>query len=420
MPRHRPVVIVAATLACFCEITLSISWFHEILIMPRQSIDYSREFERTLTTRLAERLNFIQIVIGPRQVGKTTGVRRVFDRYEGPKHFASADSPVPMSADWLKAQWDRAWSLGPNTLLVVDEVQKIGGWAEVCKLLFDEHRSKRNLKVVLLGSASLSIQDGLSAALTGRFELIPVTHWDIHEMQQAFQWDLETYLKFGGYPAAAELASDFERWRSFVRDSIIEPVLGRDISGLVRIGKPALFRQAFQLVMSYPAQTISYQKLLGQLQEGGNASTVKNYLELFQGAYLVKLLEKFSVSPLSVAASSPKIIPLAPALCNAMLDREEMLHDATWRGRIFEAVVGTQLLKQPGKLFYWSEGNYEVDFVRQVGRDEIVAYEVKSGLRHKSKSLEIFKSKFPGAKIEIIDRATVEGWMESASVLLRG
>jgi predicted AAA+ superfamily ATPase len=369
-----------------------------------------RDFQSVLERRLAEQLNFIQIVLGPRQVGKTTGVRQVFEAFAGPKHFATADSPVPPSADWLKAQWERARSLGDGSLLVVDEVQKVSGWAEVCKLLFDQHRMKRALKVVLLGSASLSLQEGMNTTLAGRFEIIPVYHWTLAEMQLAFGWDLDRYISFGGYPAAAELVGDFERWCSFMRDSIVEPVLGRDISGLVRIAKPGLFRQAFRTAMGYPAQVISYQKLLGSLQEGGNASTVKHYLELFQAAYLIRLVEKYSGSRLRTATSSPKILPLAPALCNAMLDHENLLYDTAWRGRIFEAVVGAHLAKLPGRLFYWSEGNYEVDFIREVD-GQVIAYEVKSGLKQKSKSLTEFRRRYPEAIVDVIDSAVVERWL---------
>ena len=359
---------------------------------------------------MLEALNFIQVVIGPRQVGKTTGVRSIFDAYPGPKHFVSADSPVPFSSDWLATQWSIARGLGANALLVIDEVQKVDGWAEVCKRLFDEHRSKRDLKVILLGSASLSLQDGLASALAGRFELIQVPHWSFAEMRQAFGFDIESYITFGGYPGAAELLPDFSRWQSYIRDSVIEPVLGRDISGLARINKPALFRQSFRLAMSYPSQIISYQKLLGQLQDRGNAATVKHYLELFEGAFLLKLIPKFSTSPLAIARSSPKILPLAPALCNAFVESQEMARHPSWRGMIFESVVGAALLKLPGDLFYWSHGNYEVDFVR-VYNNQILAYEVKSKPVEQTESIRQFKKLYPDASVEVVEPTTAVHWL---------
>lgn len=372
----------------------------------------SRDFESLLERRIKEPLNLMQVILGPRQVGKTTGVRHVFERFNGPKHFATADSPIPLSPEWLKAQWETALAFADSALLVIDEVQKVPGWAEVCKLIFDQHRSKRKLKVLLLGSASLSIQEGLASALAGRFELIKVNHWDLLECSRAFSWDLDTYLKFGGYPAAAELIHDPERWQSYIRDSVIEPVLGRDISGLVRINKPALFRQAFKLALNYPAQSISYQKLLGQLQEGGNAATIKHYLELFEGAFLIKLLPKYSGSSLGVATSSPKILPLAPALCNAMIDSLEKMKDPLWQGRLFEAAVGARLSRLPGRLYYWAEGSYEIDFVHEVD-GEITGYEVKLGVTHRAKSIAQYKKRFPDSKIKIIEHSNATSFFSA-------
>lgn len=378
-------------------------------------MEIARDFEKILSSRLKERLNNIQVLLGPRQVGKTTGAKRVFDSFNGPKHFASADSPSPFNSEWLEAQWNQAINLGTNSLLIIDEIQKISGWAETCKLLFDRNRKVRELKVVVLGSASLSIQEGLASSLAGRFELISVPHWSLEEASKAFSWSLDQFISFGGYPAAAEFINDFARWQSYVRDSIIEPVLGRDISGLARINNPALFRQAFRLSMSYPAQVVSYQKLLGQLQERGNASTVKHYLELFEGAFLLKRLEKFSGSKVSSVSSSPKIIPLAPALINAFIEDKGKLLDSTWRGRIFESTVISHLLKLPGSFYYWTDGKFEVDLVRTID-DRIIAYEIKSGVSQRIKSLAEFRKKFPESEVRIIDTAQVEQWLNGSPV----
>ncbi len=362
-----------------------------------------RDFENILESRISNPLNFVQVLIGPRQVGKTTGVSRIFEKYSFPKHFATADSPSPYGYEWLNTQWNIAREMGSDTLLVIDEIQKVDNWPETCKLLFDQDRPKKNLKVILLGSASLSIQEGLISSFAGRFELIHAPHWSYEECKNAFNWDLNTYLKFGGYPAAADLINEPARWQSYVLNSIIEPVLGRDISGIVRINNPALFRQAFRLAMSYPAQVISYQKLLGQLQDKGNAATIKHYLELIEGAYLLKKLEKFSGSTVMSSSSSPKLLSLAPALSNAYIDDLTKLSNPDWLGHIFECVVGASLLKLPGKLYYWSYGDYEVDFIRVVD-NKVIAYEVKSGLTHKAKSLQVFKKKYPDAEIKIIDK----------------
>ena len=266
-----------------------------------------RDFSKKLEVRLQERLNFIQVVTGPRQVGKTTGLRQIARRWKGPVYLASADEVAPPTADWIELNWKIARGMGEGALLVIDEIQKVPGWSERVKRLFDEDRESRSLKVVLLGSASLLMQKGMAESLAGRYEVIHAGHWSLPECREAFGWGLKEFLNFGGYPAAAELTGDFSRWRDFINHSIIEPVLLRDLLSLAVVNKPALFRQAFQLCLAYPAMEISLQKLLGQLQESGNVTTIKHYLELFEGAFLIKVLQKYSGSEIKKRGSSPKI-----------------------------------------------------------------------------------------------------------------
>lgn len=364
-------------------------------------IEISRDFEVALTKRLAENLPFIQVLVGPRQVGKTTAVRRIASQWCGPSVVASADDPTSKRASWLTLQWQAAQQRGEGTLLVIDEIQKVQGWAEAVKALYDPVRESRSLRVVLLGSASLSIQAGLSAALAGRFELIKASHWSFRECAAAFGWNLDQYLRFGGYPAAAHLISSEERWRSFILDSIIEPVLGRDISGIIPILKPALFRQTFELAMQHPCRVISYNKLLGQLQERGNTTTIRHYLELIEGAFLLRLLPRFSRNQIQKRATSPKLLPLAPALAQAFRPESIAPSDTTWQGYVFEAAVGAELAKLPGQLSYWSEGDYEVDFIREVD-GSLIAYEVKSKRTKHPRSLEAFIELYPHAQVHLI------------------
>lgn len=373
--------------------------------------EYKRHFAEVLSARLAESLNFIQVVIGPRQVGKTTAVTKIAENWQGPVHFETADAPTPPGAEWLNLQFDLAEQLGAGTLLIIDEVQKIGAWSEVVKVRFDQIRKKRSLKIVLLGSASLSLQKGLTESLAGRYELIHARHWSFAECHRAFGWSLSTYLAFGGYPGPVELIADQDRWRRFMRESIIEPVLGRDIQGAVRIDKPALFRRSLEVAMNYPAQVVSLQKFLGQLQEGGNVSTLKHYLELLEGAFLLKGLPKYSRGFATTRASSPKILPLAPALVHAFQSPEKLSSDPTWRGRVFEAAIGAHLATLPGELYYWSQGNHEVDFVREYD-GVVTAYEIKSGITGSVSGLAKFKKLYPRALIELID------WSRGEELLL--
>ena len=279
----------------------------------------TRDFTVELERRIRQRTNVIQVVLGPRQVGKTTGVLQLEAAGIGPMTYASADLPAPPTYEWISEQWQLARSRGG--VLALDEVQKITGWSEVVKRLYDEERrAAQPLQVVLLGSASWLVQSGLTETLAGRFELVRVYHWSPIECRNAFGWNLDTYLQFGGYPAPAPLITEPNRWSTYIRDSIIEPMIARDLLGLRQIAKPALFRQTLELAMHYPAQELSLQKMLGQLQDFGNSTTLKGYLELLESGLILRALAKFSTKPLVRKSSSPKLLPMCPALMHAFQD----------------------------------------------------------------------------------------------------
>jgi hypothetical protein len=305
--------------------------------------------------------------------------------------------------------------MGEGVLLVIDEIQKVPGWSERVKRLFDEDRAGRRMKVVLLGSASLLMQRGMAESLAGRFEVIHAGHWSLGECREAFGWGLEEFLKFGGYPAAAELSGDFQRWRDFINHSVIEPVLLRDLLSLAAVNKPALFRQTFQLCLAYPAMEVSLQKLLGQLQESGNVTTIKHYLELFEGAYLMKALQKYSGSELKKRGSSPKILPLNTALVNARREGFPGEMDRDWMGRLFECAVGAELCRRFDEVMYWREGDAEVDFVvKSQGR--VLGIEVKSGRVRKPEGLARFCQRYPEAVPMVLDLKKGEQLLSGAAL----
>jgi hypothetical protein len=372
----------------------------------------TRPFVDVLRMRLAEKLNFVQAVVGPRQVGKTTGLRQLLSVWKGPTLMASGDDVAPPTTSWIELQWRRAQAMGRGVILVLDEVQKIPNWSVTVKRLFDAGRHERALNVVLLGSASLTLQQGLADSLAGRYELIRADHWTLAECEQAFGWDLDMFLKFGGYPGAAELAGDVPRWRAFVRDAVIEPVLLKDLLALTPIGKPALFRQTFELALAYPAQEVSLQKLLGQLQEAGNVSTIRHYLDIFQGAFLLRTLQKYSGSEVRTRASSPKLVPCNTALVHAFRDPRDCDRDPDWRGRVFEAAVGAALCRGEHAVYYWRDGRHEVDYVIDVG-GRPYAVEVKSGRARRTSGLAAFLARHPDAVPVVIDS-------ENAARVLRG
>lgn len=344
-----------------------------------------------LLSRVREPRRFIQVLAGPRQVGKTTLARQVMEASGLPAHYASADEPTLRDQTWLEQQWDlarlKARKHPEGALLVIDEIQKVARWPELVKLLWDaDTHDVTPLKVVLLCSSPLLIQTGLTESLAGRFETIPVPHWSFAEMHEAFGWDLEKFLFFGAYPGAAPLADDPDRWRQYINDSLIETTLSRDILLLTRVDKPALLRRLFQLACAYSGQILAYQKMLGQLVDAGNTVTLAHYLQLLEGAGMVAGLHKFSGNQIRQRASSPKLQVLNTALMTAQSGRSP---DA-WRtdgdawGRLIESAVGAHLVNTAIgtgiSVTYWRERNLEVDFVLQRG-DSLVTIEVKSGGR---------------------------------------
>lgn len=343
----------------------------------------------TLVDRLAEAPERLQIVSGPRQVGKTTVVRQALAAAELSSHYASADDPTLRDTTWLDEQWQEGRRLADEhggAVLAIDEIQKVDNWAEAVKRLWDEDRAEaRPLRVVLLGSAALLIQHGLSESLTGRFELIRAPHWSFAEMRDAFGFSLEQFVYFGGYPGAATLVGDEERWATYVLDSILETTISRDLLLLTRVDKPALLRGLFRLVCDYSSQIVSYQKLTGQLQDAGNTTTLAHYLDLLAGAGLAVGLEKYSTGKVRQRRSTPKLLALNTALVSATSGRtfaESRENPEHW-GRLVETAIGAHLWATRDvrtELLYWRNRSREVDFVLSRG-DSLTAIEVKSGRR---------------------------------------
>lgn len=362
------------------------------------STQYERTFVSQLEKRLAAAAPLIQVLVGPRQVGKTTGLRQLLARASGNYHYANADDLLVSDRSWLLEQWQKALLAGDGALLVIDEIQKIPNWSESIKSLWDAQPGR--LRVVLLGSGSLQIQSGLTESLAGRFELTRIFHWTFTELKEAFGYDLERFLLYGGYPGAVAFEDDYDRWYAYLKDAIVEAVIGKDILQNRKVANPALFRQAFEILCRYPAHEISYTKLLGQLQDKGNTDLVKYYLELYAGAFLIYALEKYSNKAWLTRGSSPKILPACPAL-HTMTSGSRALAEPEQRGRVFELAVGAELMQLPGELFYWREKNAEVDFVYRY-QGKLYAIEVKSGRKKSAKGLEAFVQHFPEARPVIL------------------
>ncbi|OFZ73020.1 MAG: AAA family ATPase [Betaproteobacteria bacterium RBG_16_64_9] len=368
--------------------------------------EFVRAHAGQLQQRLREERRFIQVVAGPRQSGKTTLVRQVAATAGAPYRYASADEPTLRERNWIAEHWEATRLVATEAarggaLLVLDEIQKIPGWSETVKRLWDEDtRSKRALKVVVLGSAPLLIQRGLTESLAGRFEMLRLPHWSFAEMRDAFGFDIDQYLYYGGYPGAAPLVSEPGRWTRYVIDALIETTISRDVLLLTRVDKPALLRRLFDLGCRYSGQILSYTKMLGQLQDAGNATTLAHYLDLLAGAGMVMGLQKFAAGAARSRGSIPKLQVLNTALMTAqsgMTLEEARLNRDFW-GRLTESAVGAHLANAAAtgacKLFYWRDRNQEVDFVAQSGR-EVTAIEVKSArVRDAQPGLAAFSDAF--------------------------
>ena len=368
--------------------------------------ELKRPIYNEILKRIKEKRHFIQVLAGPRQVGKTTLARQVMEDCGLPVHYASADEPTLQDRSWLNQQWDIARlniSEGENAsaLLIVDEVQKVSGCSETVKRLWDEDTAnKTNLKVILSGSSPLLMQKGLTESLAGRFETIPVMHWTFSEMQECFDITLEQYIYFGGYPGAVELIGNQQRWTKYILDSLIETTISRDILLMTRVDKPSLLRRLFHLGCEYSGQILSYQKMVGQLQDAGNTTTLAHYLELLSGAGLLTGLEKYSGKKHRKRSSSPKLLSMNTALVSALsgISYKEAITDRQHWGWLTESAVGAHMVNDAkGKginIYYWLNRNREVDFVLEFGKT-VVAIEVKSSKKEYAlKGMEEFCKAF--------------------------
>lgn len=376
---------------------------------------YIRPVITKLIKRFSEPRRFIQVLAGPRQVGKTTLALQIEHKVSVPIHFASADEPTLRDSSWLAQQWEigrlmtERGKKHQRALLILDEVQKVNGWSETVKRLWDEDsRAKRPLHVLLLGSVPLLIQHGLSESLAGRFELTHAAHWSFSEMHEAFRWKIDQYVYFGGYPGAAGLIKDENRWKQYIRDSLIETTISRDVLLMTRVDKPALLRRLFYVACEYSGQVVSYQKMLGQLHDAGNTTTLANYLDLLAGAGMIKGIQKFAGGKIRQRGSSPKLMTLNTGLMSVHfgLSFIDARRNGEYWGRLVESCVGAHLLNQArGKsfeLFYWQDRNVEVDFILKSGK-HLVALEVKSNRRRtKITGLEAFAKLYHPKRILLV------------------
>lgn len=368
-------------------------------------MEYLRKQYNTLKERVEEPRKFIQVIAGPRQVGKSTLVSQVLKQIELAYMMEVADGVDSKDTDWIRRVWESARTTmqlrkEKEFLLVIDEIQKIDNWSDAVKREWDEDtRMGLNLKVVLLGSSRLLLKKGLTESLAGRYELIRLGHWSYLEMQEAFGFTLDEYIYFGGYPGPAHLIKDERRWKKYVKDSLVAPAIEKDVIMTSNIYKPALMKRLFELGCGYSAEILSLTKLIGQLQDAGNVTTLAGYLEILNQCSLLAALQKYAKDDARKYNSIPKYQVYNNALMTAYKGRtfeKDRIDPRVW-GRWVESAVGAYLLSMAEELeyqlYYWREGTDEVDFIIVTG-GECIAIEVKSGRRGMNSGLPKFVKAF--------------------------
>jgi predicted AAA+ superfamily ATPase len=365
-----------------------------------------RFYNEILKSRIEkEERRFIQVIMGPRQVGKTTMIIQLLQEVSMGYVFESADAIPNPNSTWLQQVWETAriklkMNNAAEFLLIIDEIQKIDNWSETVKQQWDrDTREHTNIKVIILGSSRLLIQKGLTESLAGRFETIYLGHWSFTEMENAFGWNKEQYVYFGGYPGSASLISEENRWKNYVRDALIETSILKDILMLTRIDKPALLKRLFELGALYSGQILSYTKIIGELQDAGNTTTLSHYLSLLSDCGLLGGLEKYAGNVVRKRSSAPKFQVYNNALLTAQNDKlfaDVIVNPKEW-GRLVESSIGSHLINnsvtQRYNVYYWRDGNEEVDFILEKN-GKLVALEVKSGQKASNTGMSVFTKKF--------------------------
>ena len=368
-------------------------------------MEYKRSQFAEVFDRMNEPRKFIQVLAGPRQVGKSTLIDQVLAECQIPHYLYNADGVDGNDTDWIRRIWETTRTLMDSrqqteTVLVIDEIHKIKRWSEIVKREWDaDTRSKRQMKLFILGSSRLMLRKGLTESLAGRFELIRLGHWTLQEMEDAFGWTLDNWIYYGGYPGSASLIKDMRRWRKYIKESLVAPAIEKDIILTSNIYKPALMKQLFELGCTYSAELLSLTKALGQLQDAGNVTTLSSYLEILNQCNLLAGLQKYANDEARRYQSIPKYQVYNNALLTAFKGtsyEKDRIDPQIW-GRWIESAVGAYLLggAEDGgySVYYWRERSDEVDFII-VRQGEVMALEVKSGRRGMNSGIPKFNDLF--------------------------
>jgi predicted AAA+ superfamily ATPase len=388
--------------------------------------EYKHPLYQSINKRILANRKSIQIITGPRQVGKTTLIRQILENVKIPSTYTSGDAYEGDSQVWLEKLWNAVrikcgQEKAGEHILAIDEIQKIPGWSQTVKKLWDEDTfTKKRIKVIISGSSSLLLQKGLNESLAGRFEMNHMNHWSFSEMREAFGWTAEEYVWFGGYPGSEGLIRDEHRWKKYISESLVETSISKDILMLTRVDKPALMKRLYDLGCLYSGQILSYTKMLGQLQDAGNTVTLAHYLELLNSAGLLAGIEKYSGSIIRQRSSSPKFIVRNTALLSSRTEEtmDQILKKPEKWGRFVESSVGAHILNNSVKgkysLYYWRQGNDEIDFVLKKNED-VIGLEIKSGHSAKRSGMDAFSRIYKPHKVLLVGDKGIS-WEEFLSM----
>lgn len=356
----------------------------------------SQEFRPTyracrelLLQRLAEPApSRIQLLAGPRQVGKTTLLLELAEKLGSVAIYVAADGPEASLPGFWERLWARAESCAKadgRAVVLLDEAHVLHDWATRLKGEWDRLRRRRlAVQIVATGSSALHLGLGSRESLAGRFERIVLSHWSAASLVDVFHVDpgdaAEMLVRMGAYPGAFAYRDDLDRWAAYVRDAILEPAIGRDLLALAPVRKPALLRQVFAVCASSPAQIVSLQKIQGQLQDPGAIETVAHYLALLEEAFLVAPLVKHSLKTARRRAAPPKLVTLSNAFLaithpHGMPDRER---EPARFGMWVENACLAFAWNAGQRVSYWREEPFEVDAVIE-GNWGKWAVEIKTG-----------------------------------------
>jgi len=343
---------------------------------------------QTLYERLEESApGRIQMLTGPRQVGKTTILLEIARNYGEQAMYLAGDAPDATLPTWWLTQWGRALQMARTgkSVFIVDEVHAIPNWSRLIKAAIDEvYRERLPMQMVISGSAALPIAGGARESMAGRFEHLTLRHWTPRDLMTAFNWSAEQateiFVRYGAFPGSLPWIDDLPRWRVYMREAVIDAAIARDLLMLETIRKPALLRQVFAVCLGHPAEIISLNKIAGILRESGALETIAHYLTLLSEAYLVAALPKFSATEIRRRSSPPKLVPLSNAFLTVAIDDEppRAATDPRRWGHWLENACIARAVNAGYRVSYWREEPLEVDMV-VAGTDGKWAIEVKSG-----------------------------------------